>query len=184
MGKFNFRLVVVVILLFSACKNHNTIGESDNNRNYDKLNLEKNEGLDSSEKKGILFLHFNLYSDNKEKTLILSKAEIKEGTSIKNDYNLLDSPLPDHLLCSFLNSREEIIKTTVLKNPLIQRVEYSDDGEIIKSKVINKDSAYFFLRTNYIGDTYSVKVEMIDSLGMGKELEHFYLETFLEGEKK
>lgn len=184
MGKYNFVLIGAVALLLVSCKNYDTIGESNSGRASDKVNLEQQEDDEILKREGILFLHFNVYGSNSGEVLMLSKAEITEGSFIKSDYDLSAAALPGHLFCTFLNNKDEIIKTTLINNPLIQRVEYSEDGETIKSKVINKDSAYFFLRTNYLGDIYSVKVEMIDSLGIGKELEHFNLETFLEGEKK
>jgi hypothetical protein len=81
----------------------------------------------------------------------------------------------DSLVISFLNSKNEECFLTSIENPLIKRVEFSDDFSNFKTQVLKLDNAEFSVRVQYnkCGEYIAVKKSVNNQL---KTLKTFKLE--------
>jgi hypothetical protein len=96
-----------------------------------------------------------------------SRDSIKVINAVKNpgrlrgwDYSKSE-PGEGDLVISFLNETNLVCSKTIVQNPLIKRVEYSetDDISTLTSKTIDLDSAEFFIRVQFDECFKHLKVE-------------------------
>ena len=87
---------------------------------------------------------------------------------LKRDFGVEVQLKPEHLLCSFLNGSEKIIKQTVEEHPLHRHHESVDENGKLSMNDVEVSSAEFFIRTQNSSDMHFLKIEKI---GDNQELE-------------
>ena len=118
----------------------------------------------------ILFLNLSIEKQEKGEKVTLVETMLSKGT-LKKDYLSNIEVKPLHLRCSFLNSEKQVTKTTLVPNPLKQRIEYMDDNGQLNSNIVVSDNGQFTLRTQVEPDMIYLRIELISENNISKIIE-------------
>lgn len=105
----------------------------------------------------ILMVSFSMDSKDSVK-LIYSK---KNPGRLRGEQYSKSEPGEGDLIISFLNDANIVCSKTIVENPMIKKVEYSetDDISTLTAKTIKLDSAEFFIRVQYDDCFQHLKIE-------------------------
>jgi hypothetical protein len=106
-----------------------------------------NSGDKDSETPQILVINFEINS--KDSVLVLNQSLSPGKLRSKESHS--DGFTGDSLLITFYDNRGSNCYKTSLSNPLIRRVEYSDNLSNLSSKIVHLDKTQFTIRVQYKG---------------------------------
>jgi hypothetical protein len=86
---------------------------------------------------------------------------MKNFGRLRGESDSKSEPSVGDLIISFLNESNTVCTQTILQNPLVKRLEYSetDDISTLSSKTVELDSVEFFVRVQYDPCFKHIKVE-------------------------
>ncbi|WP_373494367.1 hypothetical protein [Aquiflexum sp.] len=147
--KFNSIIIPVVYLLISlgACKASKDQVEGENDTEI---------FLDQSTPE-ILMVSFSM--DSRDSIKVINT--LKNPGRLRGGFDSKSEPVEGDLIISFLGETNIVCSKTIVENPMIRKVEYSetDDISTLTAKTIELDSAEFFIRIQYDDCFKHLKIE-------------------------
>ncbi|WP_194976791.1 hypothetical protein [Aquiflexum lacus] len=164
--KINSTIILIVFVLVSlvACK---TSKESVAEENEAEVMLVQNTPE-------ILMVSFSM--DSRDSVKLINS--LTNPGRLRGELNSKSEPGEGDLIISFLNEANIICSKTIVENPMIRKVEYSetDDLSTLTAKTVELDSADFFIRVQYDECFKHLKVEKFsdDEILLLKTIKNFY----------
>ncbi len=146
---------LLISFLMFTCKATQKIDQEQNTAPSFEYDANKNQ---------ILFFNLTIKRPNKDSQakIELVNTIVSEG-KIKRDYPQKTEYRPMHLLCSFLDENQVIIKQTTIKNPLHRRYEFENEEGQMESKIVESNEGQISLRTQLTEGIRFLRVDEIDS---------------------
>ena len=159
-------IVLITLLLFGACS-ANRGKEIDSKTQTDISSTASN--LDSTTNSAsyplIVFLHYAISRDSNGNIQVNLTNKITTNGKLKNSsLNKADYQIGD-LKCSELDHNSLPLQSFYVSNPLRRRVEYVNNSGELENKLIELDSAEFFVRVQLNPKTKSIAIEQINDSG-------------------
>jgi hypothetical protein len=90
---------------------------------------------------------------------------LKNPGRLRGEFYSKSEPGEGDLIISFLNEANIVCSKTIVENPMIKKVEYSETDDISKltAKTIELDSAEFFIRVQYDDCFKHLRVEKYEN---------------------
>jgi hypothetical protein len=109
----------------------------------------------------ILMINFSI--DSRDSVKVINS--LKNPGRLRGAFDSKSEPGEGDVIISFLNETNLVCSKTIVENPLIRRVEYSetDDISTLTAKTIDLDSAEFFIRVQYDDCFRHLKVEKYEN---------------------
>lgn len=137
--------------------------------------LENNSAEDLVMKDSILFLGFDIFKGEvaESNSVKLNSKMISPGF-LKKDITAVPTIPKGKIKCTLLDDAKNVIKSTLVDNPLIQSLEYGDhdhadhaghDHEKVElgRKVVKKENAFFSFRARHDAAIKFVRIELVDA---------------------
>jgi hypothetical protein len=147
----NFLLFVCLLFVLSSCK---ASKEQVAEENEAEILLVQNTPE-------ILMVSFTM--DSRDSVKLINS--MKNPGRLRGEQYSKSEPREGDLIISFLNEANIVCSKTIVDNPMIKKVEYSetDDISTLTAKTIELDSAEFFIRVQY-GDCFKhLRVEKYEN---------------------
>ncbi|SHI35563.1 hypothetical protein SAMN05216261_0413 [Algibacter luteus] len=131
--KYKITILLLVLLpVFLGCKNS-------------KQSFENQTEIESTPK--ILFLNYVIEKtlDNKRKIEFINK-KIVDGKLKNIAFEPIGNAVDGDLIFSELDSKLKTINKILIKNPLVQTIEYVDDAKQFQTKTLDLDKSQFSIR--------------------------------------
>ena len=131
--KYKITILLLVLLpVFLGCKNS-------------KQSFENQTEIESTPK--ILFLNYAIEKtlDNKRKIEFINK-KIVDGKLKNIAFEPIGNAVDGDLIFSELDSKLKTINKILIKNPLVQTIEYVDDAKQFQTKTLDLDKSQFSIR--------------------------------------
>lgn len=95
----------------------------------------------------LLMINFSM--DSRDSIKVINT--IKNPGRLRSESNLKVVPKEGDVIISFLNEANIVCSKTIVENPMIMKLEYSDidDLSTLKAKTVDLDKADFFIRVQY-----------------------------------
>lgn len=137
-----YKIILILFVCLSlsyGCKNSKSISE-------------KPSEIKATPK--ILFLNYSIENTpNGNRIIQLINKKIVDG-NLKNKSQLtVDKGIEGDLIFNELDKKSKVINQTLIKNPLVKRVEYTDDSKNFKTKTIESDKIQFSIRLQLKSNT-------------------------------
>ena len=157
---------VVVLFLFGSCASQIVESES---------TLDNTSEKEMVMKDSILFLGFDIFKGEiKDKDSIQLNSKMIVPGFLKKDISAVPTIPEGKIKCSLLDDSRNVIKSTLVENPLLQSLEYGDHDhedhaghDHAKVKLgrtsVKKEQAFFSFRTRYDAAIKFVQIELVDS---------------------
>jgi hypothetical protein len=109
----------------------------------------------------ILMVSFSMDSRDSVKLI----KSMKNPGRLRGEFYSKSEPGEGDLIISFLNEANIVCSKTIVENPMIKKVEYSetDDISTLTAKTIELDSAEFFIRVQYDDCFKHLRVEKYEN---------------------
>lgn len=135
-----------------------------------KVILQKEELIESNPK--LIFLNYNVSeTKNGETEVAFINKKITDGKLKNYKNNFIESASIGDLKCMQLDENSNPIQSEIIKNPLIQTVEFVNDSLFLKKKQIHLKSTQLALKLQLHSKTKSITISKItDSLQNSKAL--------------
>ena len=142
-----FSFTFCLLIFISSCKSSKEQAQEDGSK-VDFVVQETPE---------ILLVNFSLKSNDS----IIMISSMKNFGRLRGESDSKSEPNEGDLIISFLNESNTVCTQTILQNPLVKRLEYSetDDISTLSSKTVELDSVEFFVRVQYDPCFKHIKVE-------------------------
>ncbi|MCL6259299.1 hypothetical protein M3O96_09385 [Aquiflexum sp. TKW24L] len=142
-----FVFVVCGLIFLAGCK---TAKEQVNDENESEIMIVENTPE-------ILMVNFSM--DSRDSVKVVNY--LRNPGRLRGAMEEIGEPGDGDLIISFLSETNMVCSKTIVPNPLIKRVEYSetDDFSTLKAKTISLDSAEFFIRVQVDDCFKHLKIE-------------------------
>lgn len=150
----NLKILIILLLFFMSCGTKQSV-------------LANNDIVETAPK--LIFLNYNIRKTaNNNLTISLINKIITEGKLKNTNFNTTENVKSGDLKCNQIDENNNILKTEIIKNPLVKMFEYVDDSNEFQLKKVELDSAQISLKlklepnTKYI--TISSSIENLKEL--------------------
>ncbi|MBL4655058.1 MAG: hypothetical protein JKY33_04475 [Bacteroidia bacterium] len=156
---FLYLLSALIVTSCFTAKNKTT------ENNISSTNKSKNEkskqNANSTEK--IVFITFlHTKEEDGSEAISIANQKVRDG-KLKTPNQLEYQLEEDHLLCTFYDSKHQVLFTRVIPHPLEYSLEYSSEEGKFETTMIKRKEADFTIRIQYDNKIKTIGFEKIDS---------------------
>lgn len=112
----------------------------------------------------IIFLNYSIKkTSNGNRHVHFINKIVAEGKLKNHNKNREEELVAGDLKCHQLDKNSKVLQNTVIKNPLVQTIEYLDDSKSFQTKTIAVDSTNFSIRLQLEANTKYISISEIDT---------------------
>jgi hypothetical protein len=147
----NLKILIILLLFFVSCGTKQSV-------------LANNNIVEKTPK--LIFLNYNIRKTaNNNLTISLINKIITEGKLKNTNFNTTENVKSGDLKCNQIDENNNILKTEIIKNPLVKMFEYVDDSNEFQLKKVELDSAQISLKLKLEPNTkYIIILSSIENL--------------------
>jgi hypothetical protein len=147
----NLKILIILLLFFVSCGTKQSV-------------LANNNIVEKTPK--LIFLNYNIRKTaNNNLTISLINKIITEGKLKNTNFNTNENVKSGDLKCNQIDENNNILKTEIIKNPLVKMFEYVDDSNEFQLKKVELDSAQISLKLKLEPNTkYIIILSSIENL--------------------
>lgn len=158
--KHCFLTLIILTLVITACKSPSRVNGKDDHNNRAKMEIDHTPM--------ILLVNGEIFSVD---SVVIIDATLSPGTLRERNKHQGDTT-PSDMLITFMNNNFEKCMQIGIDNPLVRRVEFSNNHQSLQTQTIELERAHFFARVQYTSCMQQIMVQKVTQPGLKTLLIH------------